>query len=450
MASLAELVHQARSRTSFPLEAREKAVTCLVDFLSCGLEAADLPWSRQAYALAFEGGRCPVVGESGLFRAEDAAFANAVRGHGLVREDMHTGSVSHMGIVVWPVLTALACENPALAADPLAAAIAGYEIGGRIGRALITPEMARLFRPTGLIGPIAGALAGALMLGLDDAQTVSALAFAINAAGGLNEWPHSGADDMFFHPGFAARNALTALRLAGMGARGSASALDGKAGMFAAFGRQKAPPLTLYPEGDLEILHVFNKEVPACNFAQSPCQAALGVVRRMEPRDAVKTVRLQTYSAALNYPGCAHRGPFTTPLQAKMSIYFGMAATFVQGEIAEGNYVLLSDPRIAGIIERTEISVLDDLDRAYPAKQGARLVVETAQGKTISEALDDVRAATPALVRERFFRAAEARVGPRLTPRIAAAVGGLQGGRCDVPQFAELMLLCGTRGAENG
>ena len=30
----------------------------------------------------------------------DAAFANAVMGHGLVREDMHSGSVSQLGIVV--------------------------------------------------------------------------------------------------------------------------------------------------------------------------------------------------------------------------------------------------------------------------------------------------------------------------------------------------------------
>ena len=32
----------------------------------------------------------------------DAAFANAVMGHGLVREDMHSGSISQLGIVVLP------------------------------------------------------------------------------------------------------------------------------------------------------------------------------------------------------------------------------------------------------------------------------------------------------------------------------------------------------------
>lgn len=32
----------------------------------------------------------------------------AVIGHGLVREDMHSGSISHLGIVVLPTLLSLA------------------------------------------------------------------------------------------------------------------------------------------------------------------------------------------------------------------------------------------------------------------------------------------------------------------------------------------------------
>lgn len=439
-ALLTQLVRQAHGRSDFPAAVREKVAICLVDFLSCGLEAAELPWSRQSFALAAgRTGDCAIVGEAGFYCAEDAAFANGVRGHGLVREDMHTGSISHMGVVVWPVLLALAGERKALAGRPLDAAIAGYEIGGRIGRALITPEMARLFRPTGLIGPIAATLAGAIFLGLDEERTVSALAFAINSAGGLNEWPHSGADDMYFHPGFAARNALTALRLAELGARGSASAIDGKAGLFAAFGRQPLPPRpVLFPDGDFEIMSVFNKEVPACNFAQSPCQVALAAVRRMEFGDEIESVHLATYDAAVNYPGCAHRGPFETPLQAKMSIYFGMAATMVRGEIAEANYGLLDDPGIADLIARTTITVSDALSGAFPARQGARLRIKTRAGRIIEEALDDVRPASPALVRQRFSAAAAARLGQAKVPALNDVIDGMLAGRGDAGSLAEL------------
>ncbi|MAU21791.1 MAG: hypothetical protein CMH13_14865 [Martelella sp.] len=447
---LTDLVDQAFEKNEFPEAAREKAAICLADFLSCAIEAADLPWSRQSLALATgRAGECAIIGEAGGFVAEDAAFANAVRGHGLVREDMHAGSLSHMGVVIWPVLLALAGEAADLATRPLDAAIAGYEIGGRVGRVLMTPEMARLFRPTGLIGPLSGTLAGALLLGLNRETTVNALALAINSAGGLNEWPHSGADDMYFHPGFASRNALTALRLARLGAHGSASAIDGVAGLFAAFGRQKAPSeIVLYPEGDCEIMAVFNKEVPACNFAQSPCQAALAAAQQIGAGDSIKTIHLSTYDAALNYPGCNYRGPFETPLQAKMSIFFGMGAAVARGEIAEANYALLDDPRIAELIGMTTVSISDELNSAFPARQGARVRIETAAGAVIEEALDDIRSASPALVRERLSKVAKDRLGAGQTGDLDRAIDHLSRGGNDAASLAAVAKLAAANAGE--
>ena len=443
---LRSLVRQAVPEGGFPVEVREKAATCLADFMSCGLEAADLPWSRQSFLIgSASSGPCSVLGEFPELSASDAVFANAVRGHGLVREDMHAGSISHMGVVVWPVLLALAAEDPCSAGDVLEAAVAGYEIGGRIGRALIPPDMARRFRPTGLIGPLSGALAGAMLLGLDEEETINALALAANAFGGLNEWPHSGADDMYFHPGFAARNALTAVKLATLGAKGSESALDGVAGLFAAFSVPlPSTNISLYPNGDFEIMSVFNKEVPACNFAQSPCQVALAAARRIADGDAVERVQLSTYSAALNYPGCNHRGPFETPLQAKMSIFFGMAATIVRGEIAEANYSLLNDSRIADLIERTTISVSQELNRAFPVRQGAELRIETTGGDVIVERLDDVRSASPDLVRQRLSEAAGNRLGAERAGEIGDAIERLPKSRASALAVAELAKLCRT------
>ena len=78
-------------------------------------------------------------------------------------------------------------------------------MGAKLGRALVTPGFARLFRPTGFTGPLAGAAAGSRLLGLSEAACASALALAANTVSGLNQWPHSGGAEMFFHPGFAAR-----------------------------------------------------------------------------------------------------------------------------------------------------------------------------------------------------------------------------------------------------
>ena len=84
----------------------EKVKTCLFDFIGCAIESRELPWSQQAKQLLqrVSDGGAAVIGLPEMTSYADAAFANAVMGHGLVREDMHSGSVSHLGIVVLPTL----------------------------------------------------------------------------------------------------------------------------------------------------------------------------------------------------------------------------------------------------------------------------------------------------------------------------------------------------------
>ncbi len=405
---------------------RAKARLCLLDFLSCALEAAPLPWSRQAAAVAAPGDAATILG-GGRSTAEDAAFANAVAGHGLVREDMHAPSIAHLGVVVWPTLLALAEGRAVNGLALIRAAALGYEIGGRLGRVVITPEVARLFRPTGIVGPYAAALAGAALLGLDAEATCGALGLAANGSAGLNEWPRHGADEMYFHPGFAARNALRSLALAQAGARASPTIVEGPAGTVAAYARQAAPErIALFPGGAAEILAVFNKPVPACNFAQSPCQAALAALRQARATgDEVAAVRVDTYAAALGYPGCAHPGPFATPLQAKMSIVFGVAAALARGEIAEANYARLDDPEIRRLAGVTELRLDPVLDAAFPAKQGTRVTLRLKDGRETARAMDDVAFADAALVEARFRAAATQTLGPERAAAILADVAAL-------------------------
>jgi len=225
-----------------------KLKLCLLDFFACAFEARNLPWSRRAAALAgTEGGPATVLatGESASISA--AALANGVAGHGLVREDMHAGGVSHLGVVVLPALLAISERGAMSGRDFIAAGIVGYEVGAQLGRAIVTPAFARSFRPTGFTGPIAAAAAASRLLSLDDDACTSAIALAANTASGLNQWPHEGAEDMFFHPGFAARSGVTAALLAELGAAGSEGALDGPGGLLTAYlGPRPIPDIRLF------------------------------------------------------------------------------------------------------------------------------------------------------------------------------------------------------------
>jgi len=400
------------------------AKRCLLDYLSCVFEALPLPWSTQAAVLAESAADgAHVIGRTGPRVLAQAAFANVVAGHGLVREDMHTASVSHLGVVVWPTVLALAERHVITGRQALTAAVVGYEVGACIGRAVMTPELARLFRPTGLVAPFAAALAGARVMGLDERQALHAFALAANCSVGLNQWAYTGGSEMYFQPGFAVCNALTCLALARQGALASASILEGAAGFFQAYARR---PLTasirLFEHGKAQITEVFNKPVPACNFAQTPCQAALRALIQVPPGRRIASVRIETTHAAIAYPGCTSTGPFEHVLQAKMSIPFGVAAVLVHGVIEEENYCRLDDPEVVRLITVTTLVRDEGYSDAFPARQGARVVLELDDGSFVRAELEDVVAADDALIRSRFHRAASQVLGAACAGRIEALV----------------------------
>ena len=289
------------------------------------------PGRRQALATA-GAGPCSIIGTSVKAPAIDAVFANSVAGHGLVREDMHTGSVSHLGIVVLPPLLALAqsgawtggASPPRRSSDTRSAAASAGRSSRRnspepSGRPVSPDRSPR--RP-----PAAGCSASTR-----PRPRARCRLRPTSSAGRING-PTPARDEMFFDAGIAARNGLTAARLAALGAYGSEKALDGEAGLLTAYRPDhKAPDVRLF-EGEPEIMSVFFKPVPVCNFAQTPCLAAVGLAKDkgFDPSEVV-SVDVSASHAAKAYPGCDYPGPFARVLQAKMSIQYAVASALLRG-----------------------------------------------------------------------------------------------------------------------
>lgn len=434
----------ARRPDTIPADVIAKAELCLVDFLSGAFEAAPLEWSRQAAAIAvpLDKGAAMISGRKYAAPA-DAAFANAVAAHGLVREDMHTGSVAHLGVVIWPALMAMASQNDGCVAgrDFLAAGIAGYEVGGRVGTALMDAELARLFRPTGMVGAVAAAASCGLLIGLDETELAVALGLAANTAAGFNEWPHSGGSEMYFHAGFAARNAMAAVLLAQEGAFAAPTILEGEAGMFRSIGRREPPAdIPLFPDETFEILSVFHKQAPACNYAQTPCQAALRAARQFAgSADDIEAITVSCTHAARLYPGCDHPGPFRNILQAKMSIQYGVAATIASGEMSEANYGRIGNREIEALIGKTVLETDEALTAAYPARQGSQVTIRTRGGREFTSRLEDVVKADAEEVGQRFARSAAEWLGAEQADKLKTFTTGIAA-RDDVRSLNALCL----------
>ena len=394
-------------------DAAAKARLCLADALRCMLEARDLPTSRQALHLIHPStDGVPIAATNVLAAPAEAAFAMATMSASLLREDMHAASISHHGIVVWPTLLALSHGAGVSGARLLAAGVVGYEFGARLGAALFDADLARRLRPTAFSATAGAAMGGAWLLGLSAQEAAAAVALAVDASSGLNQWPHSGGDEIFFQAGRAAQAAVQAVALARAGAFASPDLLDGPAGLFAAAGRAVPVDLHLF-EGQPQIFAVYNKALPICNFAQTAAQAALEIAARpgFSPH-AVQGLRVFVTEAARAYPGCDRKGPYERPLQAKMSIRFCVAAALAHGNLKEERFHRLDDPAVARLDALCDVEPDSSLTAAFPARQGARVEVRLASGEVLTASLADVTPATPDQIGQGLALSARDVLGP--------------------------------------
>lgn len=178
------------------------------------------------------------------------------------------------------------------------------------------------------------------------------------------------------------------------------------------------------------MLSVYHKPVPACNFAQTACQAALRLSRDEDvAADRIASITVRVPRAGALYPGCDYSGPFAHILQAKMSIQYNVASALVLGSVSEKNFTLLNDPLLHRLIGMIKLEVDDAMTRAYPALQGGEVEVTQTDGTSRRVRLDNVVNATAQEVRDRFRLAATGVVGLERADEIEQFIDALE--RCE-------------------
>ena len=264
------------------------------------------PGDRHPHAGVGDG--ATVIGTRTLASPGDAAFANAIMGRHGARDIRRQHLPSWRGGLADPAR--IVGTNAAIRPDVPCAAIIGYKDRRTDRRALVTGDLARLYRPTGLVAR-SRSVGGSYALGLAEDAAASAIAIAANTSSGLNEWPQPAAPECT-SIGFAARNAIAAIELAEAGACASETILEGEAGLFAAFCRQPAPSEIPFVHRPAARDHGRLQQArSACNFAQTAAQAALRAARELgTSEEDIATVSIRVPDAAARYPGCDSKGPF--------------------------------------------------------------------------------------------------------------------------------------------
>ena len=220
---------------AIPADVRHRIKLLMLDAIGCGLYAADLEWSR---ILQNTLGRldttraCSVWGTALKLSAPHAALVNGSQVQGFELDDVHKVGVLHTGCLVVPPLIALAETRPGMSGrEFLTAAVAGYEIGPRVGICMGPEHIAQGWHSGATVGVYASASAAARAMKLDADKTVHALGIAGTQSCGLMA-AQFGSMVKRMHAGRAAQSGLYAVQLADAGFTGILNVFESEYGGF--------------------------------------------------------------------------------------------------------------------------------------------------------------------------------------------------------------------------
>lgn len=220
---------------AIPEEVRTRIKLLVLDSLGCALYSANLPWSRilqDTLAAVDTSETAAVWGTARRLSSPHAALVNGTQVQGFELDDVHRQGVLHVGAVTLPALLAVAETRPGLdGRDLLTAAVAGYEIGPRVGMCMGQEHIGQGWHSGATVGVFSAVSGAARALGLSAEQTVHALGIAGTQAAGLMAAQY-GAMVKRMHAGRSSQSGLYGALLAANGFTGIVDVFEAPYGGF--------------------------------------------------------------------------------------------------------------------------------------------------------------------------------------------------------------------------
>jgi 2-methylcitrate dehydratase PrpD len=220
---------------AIPEQVRSRIKLLMLDSLGCAIYGADLEWSRilQDTLEHVDATRtCSVWGTGRRLSAPHAALVNGTQVQGFELDDVHRAGVLHVGAVVLPALIPLTEMKSGMSGrEFLTAAVAGYEIGPRVGLCMGPSHIASGWHSGATLGVFSAAAGAARGLKLDTDRTVHALGIAGTQAAGLMA-AQFGAMVKRMHAGRSSQSGLYGALFAAAGFTGILNVLESEYGGF--------------------------------------------------------------------------------------------------------------------------------------------------------------------------------------------------------------------------
>lgn len=430
-----------RPADQMPAQAQEAAAHMLLDTLGVLIAAGPMQagviareTAAALYAsvdpscsarMLFDGRRVSLAG---------AAYAAATQTDNLDAHDGFNPTKGHIGVVVIPALAALAEHRPDLTGpEALAAVITGYEIAGRAGLALHATVSD--YHTSGAWNALGVAAMAARLRGFTPDQLRQALGIA-EYHGPRSQMMREIANPTMLHDGsgWGALAGMSAAILAERGFTGAPAITieeDCAAPFWADLGQ------------DWQMCQQYVKPYPICRWAHAAIDGVRQVMRQHElTHPMIERIEINSFhQAACLFPGL----PETTS-QAQYSLPFSVAVQAVHGRIGVEHIsgARLSDPLVAGIVDRIRVSEHDRHNARFPQGRWADVRVITKDGQTFesgdmnARGGPDVPMSRQEII-DKFHEFAAPFIGETRANKIETAVLGLVDGGAQYAQLAELI-----------
>ncbi len=318
-----------------------------------------------------------------------AAMANAAASHVAEQDDVHNGSVFHPATVVFPPALACAQAIGASGEEFLVAAIAGYEVGIRVGEFLGRSHY-KVFHTTGTAGTLAAAAAVGRLLKLTPDQMIHAFGSAGTQSAGLWEFLRDAADSKQLHTAHAASTGLMSAYIAQAGFTGAQHILEGKQGLAAGMSSDSDPSKLVDRLGTRwAIVETSFKYYASCRHTHPAADALLQVMlaNKLSPSDIAKVETL-VHQGAIDV-----LGPVTDPTtvhQSKFSMgtVLALVAHYQFAGLQEFDQHF-HDDEICAFRERVIMTLDPEVDGAYPQRWIGKVKVHLHDGQVLDGRVDE-------------------------------------------------------------
>ncbi len=372
-----------------PAEVVERIKLSILDSIGVCMHGSTLPWTRMIADMIEEEHAGPVASILGSGRKTSIAGAvlvNSTAGHAFELDDIHKESIIHPGSLTVPVALAFAEANAKVNGEEvIAAVIAGYEVGTRVGNAATVRLLLNGWHPQGTTGTFAAAATAAHMLGLDAERTLHTFGIVGSQAGGLMA-SQEGAMVKRLHSGRAAQSGVYAAELASRGFTGITDVLEAPYGGYLVTHSDKpSPEKATAGLGTIwETLNVGYKAYAAVTSIHTALDA-LATIMREHNLKACDIAEIDVALSEATYVHCAWTYKAQGVTAAQMNLYYGLAMIALDGAAFVEQYreERLSDPLVFEFIKRIHAHIDSEIDAMGASfRHASRVTVKSHDGRT--------------------------------------------------------------------